>query len=70
MYIATLAILMGLHIRVGTEDTIWRYPHRDEKVKSNLQAFQTAKALCDLLGREIASAEEHRRAIGVKEPNS
>jgi 3-keto-5-aminohexanoate cleavage enzyme len=69
MYLATLAILMGLHVRVGTEDTIWLYPHRDEKIKSNLEAFQTAKALCELLGREIASAEEHRRAIGVKKPH-
>ncbi len=66
VYLSALAILMGLHIRVGTEDTIWRYPHRDEKLESNLQSFQTAKALCELLGREIATADEHRRDIGLK----
>ncbi len=66
MYLATLAILMGLGVRVGTEDTIWRYPHRDEKIQSNLQSFQTAKALCDLLGREIASADEIRKEVGIK----
>jgi len=66
IYIGTLAILMGLHLRVGTEDTVWRYPHRDEKLESNLQAFQSAKALCGLLGRQIATADEYRRIVGLK----
>ncbi len=66
IYLATLAILMGLHARVGTEDSIWRYPHRDEKIRSNAESFRTAKALCDLLGREIASADEYREIIRVK----
>jgi len=66
MYLATLAILMGLDVRVGTEDTIWKYPHRDEKLKSSLEAFQIAKALCDLLGRKVASADEIRKGLGIK----
>lgn len=66
LYIGTLAILMGLHFRVGTEDTVWRYPHRDEKLQSNLAAFQSAKALCEMLGREMASADEYRKIIGLK----
>jgi len=66
IYLTALAILMGLHVRVGTEDTVWRYPHRDEKVQSNLQAFQSAKTLCELLGRDIATADEYRRIIGLK----
>ena len=65
IYLATLAILMGLHFRVGTEDTIWCYPHRDQKLKSNLQAFKSAKAICELLGREIATADEYRQMIGM-----
>lgn len=69
IYLVTLAILMGLHVRVGTEDTVWRYPHRDEKLHSNLQAFQLAKTLCELLGREIATAGEYRKIIGLKELN-
>ena len=66
IYIGTLAIIMGLHLRVGTEDTVWRYPHRDEKVQSNVQSFQTAKALCEMLGRQIATADEYRKIIGLK----
>jgi len=66
VYLATLSVLMGLHFRVGTEDTVWRYPHRNEKLKSNLQAFQTAKAICELLGREIATADDQRKILGIK----
>ena len=66
IYMATLAALMGLHIRVGTEDTVWRYPFGDEKLKSNLQAFQTTKTICELLGREIANAEETRQLFAIK----
>jgi len=65
IYLGTLAILMGLHVRVGTEDTVWRYPHRDEKLNSNLQAFQQIKILCESLGREIATADEYRRIIDI-----
>jgi 3-keto-5-aminohexanoate cleavage enzyme len=64
-YLAALAVIMGLHLRVGTEDTIWRYPHRDEKIKNNLQTFNTAKALCDVLGREIATADEIKGILGI-----
>ena len=66
IYLTTLGILLGLHVRVGTEDTVWRYPHRDEKFQSNLQAFQSAKALCEMLGRDIASAQEYREIVGIK----
>lgn len=66
IYLATLAILMGLHVRVGTEDSIWRYPHRDEKIKSNAESFKKAKAICELLGREIATADEYRELIRIK----
>jgi 3-keto-5-aminohexanoate cleavage enzyme len=66
IYLGTLAILMGLHLRVGSEDTLWRYPHREEKLESSLQAFRMAKAICEMLGREIATAEEYRKIIGIK----
>jgi uncharacterized protein (DUF849 family) len=64
-YLGALAIIMGLHLRVGTEDTVWRYPHRDEKVRSNLESFNTAKALCELLGRKIATADEVRKLLSI-----
>ena len=66
IYLATLAILMGLNVRVGTEDSVWRYPHRDEKIKSNAESFKTGKAICELLSREIATADEYRKIIKIK----
>jgi 3-keto-5-aminohexanoate cleavage enzyme len=36
-YLTTLALILGLHIRIGMEDTVWRWPHRDEMIKNNLE---------------------------------
>jgi hypothetical protein len=52
-------------IRVGTEDTIWKYPNSDELLESNLQMFQTAKEIARLHGRRVATAEEYRQILGL-----
>ena len=64
-YMTTLATMLGLHIRVGTEDTIWRNPLSDELVESNLEMFTRARTIAELLGREVATADEYRAAIGL-----
>ncbi|MBI4527135.1 MAG: 3-keto-5-aminohexanoate cleavage protein [Deltaproteobacteria bacterium] len=64
-YLTTLATLLGLHIRVGTEDTIWKYPHRDEILEGNRDAVEGAAKMCRLLGREPATAEEYRKFVGL-----
>ncbi len=67
IYMATLGVIMGFdQVRVGTEDTVWRYPHRDDKIESNVQVFKTAKTICESLGREIATADDYRRLLGIK----
>ena len=70
MYVVTAAAALGLHIRVGMEDTVWLWPHRDERVESNMQFLEMAKALAGVLGREVASHAEYRRMVGmdVREP--
>jgi 3-keto-5-aminohexanoate cleavage enzyme len=65
MYVVTAAALLGLHVRVGMEDTVWLWPHRDEKVQSNLQYLEMAKSLAQVLGRDVASHEEYRRMVGM-----
>jgi 3-keto-5-aminohexanoate cleavage enzyme len=65
MYMTTLATMMGLHIRVGTEDTYWRSPLRDDVVEGNLEMFETARTIASLLGREVATADEYRASIGL-----
>jgi 3-keto-5-aminohexanoate cleavage enzyme len=60
LYMTTLATMMGLHIRVGTEDTPWKYPNSNERLKSNLEMFGMARDLAGLLGRTPATADEYR----------
>lgn len=69
-YMTTLATMMGLHIRVGTEDTYWRSPHRDDIVGGNLEIFERAKTIASLLGREVATADEYREFIGLPARNT
>jgi 3-keto-5-aminohexanoate cleavage enzyme len=69
-YVATLAMLMGLHVRVGMEDTIWKWPHRDDVITNNAEQFKLAAGIAKSLGREIMSADEYRALIGfAKRPS-
>jgi 3-keto-5-aminohexanoate cleavage enzyme len=66
VFLATAAALLGLHIRVGMEDTVWKYPHKDEKLTSNLEAFLQIKTIVEALGRQVATPAEYREIMGVK----
>jgi 3-keto-5-aminohexanoate cleavage enzyme len=64
-YLATVAAALGLHIRMGMEDTVWRWPHRNEKLESNLQALENGKQIADALGRNVATFQEYREIVGL-----
>jgi 3-keto-5-aminohexanoate cleavage enzyme len=66
VFLATAAALLGLHIRVGMEDTVWKYPHKEEKLTSNLEAFLQIKTIVEALGRQVATPTEYREIMGVK----
>jgi 3-keto-5-aminohexanoate cleavage enzyme len=66
LYVATLAAVMGLHIRVGMEDTYWLWPHRDDRITSNEQVFGLASKLSEVVGRPVASRAEYRQMLGVR----
>jgi uncharacterized protein (DUF849 family) len=65
LYMTTLATMLGLNIRVGLEDTPWRYPNADSTFGSNLEMFNAAKDLAARLGRRPATADEYRQMIGL-----
>lgn len=65
MYMTTLATMMGLHIRVGTEDAIYKYPNSDERFTSNLEMFRAAKEIAAMHGRTPATANEMRALFGM-----
>lgn len=65
LYITTLALMMGLNIRVGLEDSLWRHPNSDEMLTSNIELFERARDIAAQLGRAPATADEYRAQIGL-----
>ncbi|MDD1753627.1 MAG: 3-keto-5-aminohexanoate cleavage protein [Methanotrichaceae archaeon] len=65
-YLVTLALLLGINIRMGHEDTVWHWPHKDEKIKSNAEEVRWAVTIARMLGREVMTPNEFRQIIGLK----
>ena len=63
--LTTLATTMGLHIRIGTEDTQGTHPNSDEQLKDNLEMFDMARDIAGLLGRKPATANEYRAMLCI-----
>ena len=61
--ITTLAIILGGHIRVGLEDTI--YYSAGVLAKSNAELVSRCVRIAGELGREIATADEARQMLGL-----
>ena len=64
-YIATLAMMLGLHVRVGMEDMVFKWPHKDVKITSNGEEVRRAVSIAHALGREVATPNEYRQIIGL-----
>jgi 3-keto-5-aminohexanoate cleavage enzyme len=64
--LVTLALLLGINIRMGHEDTVWHWPHRDDKIKSNAEDVHWAVTIARMLGREVMTPNEFRQIIGLK----
>lgn len=67
-FLTTFALLLGLNIRVGMEDSVWKWPHHDQKIKTNLETWHATKQICELLGREIIDPNEFRKMMKMKKP--
>lgn len=65
LYMTTLATMMGLHIRVGVEDTLWKYPNQNVELKTNLEMFTMAKDIAGQLGRTPGDANYYRSLVGL-----
>jgi 3-keto-5-aminohexanoate cleavage enzyme len=66
-YLVTIAAALGLHVRVGMEDTVWKWPHRPDRIERNVDMLEMAKGLAAILGREVADPLEYRRLVGLPE---
>jgi uncharacterized protein (DUF849 family) len=62
--LATLAIMMGGHARVGMEDNI--FVEKGVLCKSNADLVEKVVKISKELGREIATPDEARKILGLK----
>jgi 3-keto-5-aminohexanoate cleavage enzyme len=66
MPFVTLAMMLGFDmVRVGMEDTVYLYPHREEKIQTSAQAVRKVVNVANELGREIATSAEARAIMGI-----
>ena len=62
--LATMAIMMGGHVRVGLEDNL--YYKKGELAQSNAQLVERIVRLARELGREVATPAEAREILGIE----
>jgi uncharacterized protein (DUF849 family) len=58
------AILMGGHVRVGLEDSIY-FKYQNKELATNTKLVQRIVNLARELGREIATPQETRKILGI-----
>jgi 3-keto-5-aminohexanoate cleavage enzyme len=66
LYMTTLATMMGLHIRVGVEDTPWKFPNSDVRLQDNYEMYAMARDIANLLGRRPGNANYYRGLLGLR----
>jgi 3-keto-5-aminohexanoate cleavage enzyme len=68
--IVTAGITLGVDsVRIGMEEPIYMYPHKDEIIKRNVDVVKKVTAIAKELGRDIATPAEARKAMGIKPPD-
>jgi len=64
MPLATMAVSMGAHVRVGLEDSLWL--GRGKLAESNAQQVLIIRGIIEGLGLEVASPDEARQMLELK----
>ena len=67
MPFVTQAAMMGGHVRVGLEDSI--YLEKGVLAKSNADQVKKIRKILEELGMEIATPEDTRQILGLKGQN-
>jgi len=62
--VATAAVLLGGHARVGMEDNV--YYSKGVLAKSNAELVARVARIAKELGREVATVDEAREMLGLK----
>ena len=70
VYGTTINHLLGLHLRVGMEDVLYKYPHKNDILETTAEAVREAIELGRTLGKEPMTAKEFRKLAGLKSRKS
>ncbi len=66
VYGTTINHLLGLHLRVGMEDVLYKYPHKNDLIETSAEAVREAIELGKILGKEPMTAKEFRELAGLR----
>lgn len=65
--LTVMGIMLGVDfVRVGMEDMIYLYPHKNDLIKSCAQVTKKIVNIANELGREIATPDEARKILDIK----
>jgi len=68
MPLTVMAIMLGADIvRIGMEDAVNMYPHRDDYIRSNGEVVEAIAGIARYLGREVATPAEARKILGLSQ---
>lgn len=60
------AIMLGVDcVRVGMEDAVFMYPHKEEKIRDCASVVKKIAAIARELGRDIATPSEAKQILGL-----
>jgi len=66
MPLTVMAIILGADIvRIGMEDAVNMYPHRDDYMEGNGKVVEVIAGIARYLGREVATPKEAREILGL-----
>ncbi len=69
MPMTVLGIMLGVDIvRIGMEEPVYMYPHKDDLITSNAEVVRKIKVIANELGREIATPAEAREILKIDPP--
>ena len=67
LFLVATALTLGLiGVRVGMEDALYMYPHKDEMIRDNESVVKKAVQMTESLGRKVGTADDYRKFVGIK----
>ncbi|MDY6862559.1 MAG: 3-keto-5-aminohexanoate cleavage protein [Thermodesulfobacteriota bacterium] len=60
------ALLLGVDcVRIGMEDALYMYPHKDELIKKSCDVVKKVATIANEMGRGVATSKEAKKILGL-----